>query len=183
MNDSSRTPARRAQREILALVRPRDWADTFAAVLSEAYGLDVATALSLGIALSDVIEQADLRPRADAWLPVQVLDQMALNASYERMAIAEQVDQGIAHLAPDAAADHVRIGPQVWAGFFCASLTMTYALDPVTFAGLMDGFCEAVSAHGLEERPVKVISRPLLRDLPIDRTKLRAASRSAPTSR
>lgn len=146
----------------------RDWAVDLAAVLAEVYCLPVNVSQALADDIASVLETADLRPRPGDPAPLlSVLEQSTFNTSYDRMARAEQVGQGIAAGGLTGPSRHY-LRSEVWAGFACACLALCYDITPTTLLHLVAGLSEVFDAFGISHRPIQVLTATLLKDLPVD---------------
>lgn len=150
----------------MTTVTIEDWAADFAAVLAETYCLSVAEAQALADELAEPLRAARLVARPSGTPPYRVLEQAKANASFERMAAAEQVGQGMALGRLRGTSDY-RLGATAWAGFFCGSLALSFDLTPGQLVGLIDRLAGVLERFGVPERPVQLLTRPLLANLPI----------------
>lgn len=157
----------------MTTVSSEDWAADFAAVLAETYCLPVAEAHALADELGEPLRAAKLVARPDGTPPYRVLEQARMNASFERMANADQVGQGMALSRLRGGSSH-RLSATAWAGFFCGNLALAYDITPGKLVQLVDQLAGVLERFSIPERPVQLLTRPLLADLPIDPRSLRA---------
>ena len=150
----------------MTTVTIEDWAADFAAVLAETYCLSVAEAQALADELAEPLRAARLVARPGGTPPHRVLEQARTNASCERMASAEQVGQGMVQGRLRGTSDY-RLSAVAWAGFFCGSLALSFDLTPGQLVGLIDRPACVFERFGVSERPVQLLTRPLLANLPV----------------
>jgi hypothetical protein len=160
----------------MSLASLKDWAIDLAAMLAEVYCLPVNISQALADDIAEILEKANLRPRPGEPPPLlSVLEQSTFNASYERMARAEQVGQGIVAGGLTGESRHY-LHSEVWAGFACACLALSYDISPSVLLYLVSGLSKVFDAYEIPQRPVQVLSAALLKDLPVDPRTLRAGA-------